>query len=136
MIKILTIIKMLGIKVLNIVKKKKINELRRLSLNTLNIILKFSNSCFIFKTKVIWIRKQMFALLQMDNFLEEQLEKEAYLCSFYFFLYKQKKELVSCKFSTSSFWWTYTFWYALNTIWLYLENICMYMCVTNILWQE
>ena len=54
---------------------------------------------------------------------------------FYFILYKQNKKLVSCKFSTSGFCWICTFWDVLNTIWLFLENVCLCVCVTKILWQ-
>ena len=48
-----------------------------------------------------------------------------YSVGFYFLLYKKKKVLVSSKFSISSFWWIYTFWDALITIWLFLENVCL-----------
>ena len=48
---------------------------------------------------------------------------------FYFLLYKKKKVLVSCKFSISGFRWIYTFWHVLNTIWLFLENVCLSMCL-------
>ena len=56
---------------------------------------------------------------------------------YYFLLYKQKKVLVSCKFSISGFRGIYTFWDVLNTIWLFLENVCLSVCVpvTKILWQ-
>ena len=54
-------------------------------------------------------------------------------CFYYFLLYKQKKVLVSCKFSISGFGWIDTFWDVLNTIGLFLENVCL--SVTKILWQ-
>ena len=44
---------------------------------------------------------------------------------FYFLLYK-KKVLISCKFLISGFWWICTFWDVLNTIWLFLENVCVW----------
>ena len=50
--------------------------------------------------------------------------------SYYFLLYKKKKVLVSCKFSISCFWWIYTFWDVLNTCWLFLENVCLSVCVS------
>ena len=49
---------------------------------------------------------------------------------FYFLLHKV---LVLCKFSTSGFWWIYTFWNVMNTIWLFLENFCLSVCV---LWDK
>ena len=52
--------------------------------------------------------------------------------TFYFLLYKKKKVLVSCKFSFSGFRWIYTFWDVLNTIWLFLENVCL--CVSVYVW--
>ena len=33
----------------------------------------------------------------------------------------------SQKFSTSGFWWIYIFWDVLNTIWPFLENVCLYV---------
>ena len=49
---------------------------------------------------------------------------------YYFLLYKKKKVLVSCKFLISGFWWFYTFWDVLSTIWLFLKNVCLCVCVS------
>ena len=43
----------------------------------------------------------------------------------------KKKVLISWKFSTSVFWWIYTFLDVLNTIRLFLENVCLYVCDKN-----
>ena len=42
----------------------------------------------------------------------------------------------SRKFSTSGFRWVYMFWDILNTIWPYLENVCLSVCmyVSKIFW--
>ena len=37
----------------------------------------------------------------------------------------------SWKFSTSGFWWIYMFWDVLNTIWPFLENVCLSVCLRN-----
>ena len=44
---------------------------------------------------------------------------------FTFFYVHKKKILGSRKFSTSGFWWIYMFWNVLNTIWPFLENVCL-----------
>ena len=46
-----------------------------------------------------------------------------------FFCMHKKKVLESRKFSTHGFWWIYIFWYVLNTIWLFLEKVCMYVSI-------
>ena len=35
--------------------------------------------------------------------------------------------MVSWKFSISGFWWIYAFWDVLNTIWLFLENVYLFV---------
>ena len=53
-----------------------------------------------------------------------------------FFYMHKKKVLDSRKFSTSGFRWIWMFWSVLNTIWPFLENVCLsvYMHVSKILW--
>ena len=43
--------------------------------------------------------------------------------AFLLYMYK-RKTLESQKFSISGFWWIYTFWDVLNTIGLFLANVC------------
>ena len=52
---------------------------------------------------------------------------------FYFLLCTYKKVLVSLKFLTFCFWCIHTFFDALNTIWLFLENVCLCVTVKNFL---
>ena len=49
---------------------------------------------------------------------------------FYFLLCKKKKIIVSRKFLPTSFWWIFKFWDFLNTIWLFLENVCLWVWQT------
>ena len=47
-----------------------------------------------------------------------------------FFCRHKKKVLGSRKFLTSGFWWIYRFWGVLNTIWPFLENVCLSICLS------
>ena len=50
---------------------------------------------------------------------------------FTFFHMHKKKVLDLRKFSTSGFRWIYMFWNVLNTIWPFLENVCLCVCLQN-----
>ena len=47
---------------------------------------------------------------------------------FTFFYIHKKKIFNSQKFSATDFRWIYMFWDVLNTLWPFLENVCMYVC--------
>ena len=49
----------------------------------------------------------------------------------FFHILDMKKVSESWKFLTSSIWWIYTFWDVLNTISLFLQNVCLSTCGTN-----
>ena len=49
---------------------------------------------------------------------------------FTFFYIHKKKVLDSRKFSTSGFRWIYMSWDVLNTIWPFLENVCLSVCLS------
>ena len=68
-------------------------------------------------------------VLRKNNFIRVNNDLQDRHQYFYFLLYKKEKVLVSCKFSISGFRWIYTFWDVLNTIWLFLENVCLSVCL-------
>ena len=45
--------------------------------------------------------------------------------TFTFFYTHKKKVLNSLKLPTSGFWWIFMIWDVLNTIWSFLENVCL-----------
>ena len=49
--------------------------------------------------------------------------------TFSLFYINKKKVLDSRNFSTSGFRWIYMFWNILNTIWLFLKNVCPCVCM-------
>ena len=52
------------------------------------------------------------------------------LSIFTFFYIYMKKILDSWTFLTSGFWWINMFWDVQNTIWLFLENACLSVCMS------
>ena len=54
------------------------------------------------------------------------------ICLFTFFYIPYKKKVLDREISTSGFRRIYMFWDVLNTISLFIQNVCL--CVTQILW--
>ena len=71
-----------------------------------------------------------FSVIQQKNFSYRRnfFFKHRMNLTFFYILYK-KKVLESWKFSISGFYRIFTFWDALNTISLFLQNVCL--CVSN-----
>ena len=84
--------------------------------------------------KMHYINNTILNCIKLRYLLAHQKLKalRRFLSNFTFFYMQKKKVLDSRKFSTSSFRWIYMFWDVLNTIWPFLENVCLY--VSKILW--
>ena len=66
-----------------------------------------------------------FLYIQIISFrCTKKIPRKAFFFFTFFYIHK-KKVLDSRKFSNCGFRWIYMFWDVLNTIWPFLENICL-----------
>ena len=103
------------------------------------------------KKFIAYIQDLIKTNLMIDSTLHSYFEKKAeihvsimgelqlneffniYIRTYTYYIHK-KKLLDSRKFSTSGYRWIYMFWDVLNTIWPFLENVCLSVC--TILWTR